>query len=264
MQTPNTADQAASSRDALSRAIFGAIFSYLVGRINERLGGGGTWGGSESGVSGLGDEGGTVGVLDIFGFEIFVLNSFEQLCINYANEKLQAHFNSEVFGVEQREYEAEGIAWERQEHSSNEGTVSLLEGRMGVLQFLVEQTRLPNGDDRVFCSAVRSIKHPSLIAPPGRPSAFGVAHYAGRVQYESEGFVHRNKDILADSLRLLLCSSASAFVSSLLAAGPSAQDAQERAKEPRRASRSEGGGASLAAQFKSQLNSLLQRISLGR
>lgn len=129
LECPYMKQQALDARDALAKAVYEAIFGWLVCRINEGLGSprGKTSCDHDSMVSH-----GSVGILDIFGFESFERNSFEQLCINYANEKLQGHFNSVVFMLEQREYETEGVCWKHIEHASNEATLALLEGRMGV------------------------------------------------------------------------------------------------------------------------------------
>lgn len=100
--------------------------------------------------------------------------------------RLQGHFNGEVFTLEQREYESEGVPWDRVEHTSNDDTISLLEGRMGVLMLLQEQCRLQKGDDIVFCEAVRTTHntHASFVAPRLPKSAFGIRHYAGLVTYQ--------------------------------------------------------------------------------
>ncbi|KAL1508720.1 hypothetical protein AB1Y20_004815 [Prymnesium parvum] len=241
VESPHTCAQAADARDALAKAIFGALFGCLVRRVNERL----------SSPAGEEDASRAIGILDIFGFESFERNSFEQLCINYANEKLQGHFNAVVFTLEQREYESEGVQWDRVEHAGNEETLALIEGRMGVFQLLNEQCRLPRGDDGVFCDGVRTAHkaHPSLSAPHLPASAFGVRHYAGLVMYDSAGFVQKAKDALPEGVRALLGESSCAFVRALLA--PAAGGAASCAD----------AASSLAVQFKSQLGALLKTIS---
>lgn len=98
----------------------------------------------------------------------------------------QGHFNATVFTLEQQEYEAEGVPWDRVGHTSNEDTLSLLEGRMGVLMLLQEQCRLQNGDDTVFCEAVRMTHsaHVSFVAPRLPKTSFAIRHYAGLVTYQ--------------------------------------------------------------------------------
>ena len=251
MIAPRTPEQAGSARDAIAKAIYGALFQWLVRRINERLRCIGE-GLGEGSAAAHGDDARVVGILDIFGFEHFKHNSFEQLCINFANEKLQAQFNGVVFEQQQLEYEAEGIGWEHVAHAGNGAPLELLEGKLGVLDLLREQCRLPNGADHIFCESLRE-KHQgteALHAPPARPSLFGVRHYAGLVLYESSGFLEKNRDLLPECARALLRSSHCGFIKELLPAEGCG-----------------GGGssadASLAGQFRSQLHALLSTVALG-
>ncbi len=109
--------QAVDVRDALAKALYNRLFNWLVKKINVSI------------ASGISEDGGTkfIGVLDIFGFENFTVNSFEQLCINYANEKLQQYFNDHIFKLEQREYEKEGINWSSIEFNDNQECLDLIE-----------------------------------------------------------------------------------------------------------------------------------------
>ncbi|KAG3108580.1 hypothetical protein PC128_g27819, partial [Phytophthora cactorum] len=118
---PLTVEQAKAGRDALAKAIYASIFDWLVAGINASLGA----------AARLTAK--TIGVLDIFGFESFEHNSFEQLCINYANEKLQQKFTQDVFKAVQEEYEREQITWAHIAYADNSETLALIEGRMGVL-----------------------------------------------------------------------------------------------------------------------------------
>jgi len=131
----NVAD-ANSNRDALSKLLYGALFSWLVGRINKVIAG-------ESDSSKA-----FIGVLDIFGFENFAVNSFEQFCINFTNEKLQNHFNQYIFKLEQEEYAREGINWSKIEFVDNQNTIELIEKRpIGIISLLDEECRFPKGTD---------------------------------------------------------------------------------------------------------------------
>lgn len=189
--SPRTADQAADVRDSLAKALFGGLFGRLVERINHHL--------APSDV--VAPAHSEVGVLDIFGFESFATNSFEQLCINFANEKLQGQFNGVVFEEQRKEYEEEGVPWRGGGHASNAGTLALLEGKLGILPLLHEQCRLPSGDDINFAKAVRKahVAHRSFDAPRLHEACFGVRHYAGLVTYTSTGFVHKNRCAQAPS-----------------------------------------------------------------
>jgi len=131
----NVAD-ANSNRDALSKLLYGALFSWLVGRINKVIAG-------ESDSSKA-----FIGVLDIFGFENFAVNSFEQFCINFTNEKLQQHFNQYIFKLEQEEYAREGINWSKIDFVDNQNTIELIEKRpIGIISLLDEECRFPKGTD---------------------------------------------------------------------------------------------------------------------
>ena len=144
-----------------------------------------------------GDDARVVGILDIFGFERFKHNSFEQLLINFANEKLQAQFNGVVFEQQQLEYEAEGIGWEHVAHAGNGAPLELLEGKLGVLDLLREQCRLPNGTDHIFCESLRE-KHKgteALHAPPHALSVWRAPLRGARPVRE-----------LASSRRIVTCS----------------------------------------------------------
>ncbi|KAF9809275.1 hypothetical protein SFRURICE_015738 [Spodoptera frugiperda] len=129
--------RASFARDALAKRMYGELFAWLVHAVNRAL-----------------DTGHAkkhfIGVLDIYGFETFEINSFEQFCINYANEKLQQQFNSHVFKLEQDEYIKEEISWEMIEFYDNQPCIDLIEDRLGVLALLDEQCRVPQGSDQGF------------------------------------------------------------------------------------------------------------------
>ena len=141
---PLKAQEACSSRDALSKAIYAKLFDWLVLRVNESL-------------LTRNETRAFIGVLDIFGFEEFKVNSFEQLCINFANERLQAHFNSQVFRQEQEIYIREAIRWDRIDEPNNQAAIQMLANRTapaGIFALLDEQCRLPKCTYKTFTEKV--------------------------------------------------------------------------------------------------------------
>ena len=151
---PLTLEQARDSRDALGKSIYGRLFSWLVDRCNEKL---------------VDDEASAafIGILDIFGFESFKVNSFEQLCINYANERLQQQFNWDVFKSEQAEYEAEGIEWKYIEFIDNQQCLDLIDhkAQMGILHLLDEECAIQKGSDETLAQKLRD-RHGKVCAHP--------------------------------------------------------------------------------------------------
>lgn len=149
------------------------------------------------------------GVLDIFGFETFEINTFEQLCINYTNETLQQHFNKHVFKMEQQEYEREGILWKFISFPDNQDVLDLIDmKRYGILALLDEQCIVEWGSDDKFVQQLytRCGQHDRFEATPQKQAyrKFSVEHYAGYVEYSTEEWVDKNKDQLpAASVELL-------------------------------------------------------------
>lgn len=123
-----------------------------------------------------------IGVLDIFGFELFENNSFEQLCINYTNEKLQQFFNQFIFKLEQEEYAREGISWESIQFKDNQPCLDLIEGKTGLFMLLDEECRVPKGSDDTFLSKIYETlgKNENLSRAKGK-THFAIKHYAGEV-----------------------------------------------------------------------------------
>jgi len=161
-----------------------------------------------------------IGVLDIFGFESFAVNSFEQLCINYCNEALQQQFNRFVFKVEQIEYQREGIKWSFIEFPDNQDVLDLIDKKkVGIISLLDDQCKTPATTDKTFSTSLYSNckTHPRFEASFRQVGLmkFGIKHYAGPVEYTIEGFMEKNKDELPrDTVNLLLASDKS-FVNTL-------------------------------------------------
>ncbi|XP_028299730.1 unconventional myosin-Vb [Gouania willdenowi] len=205
---PMNGQQAVEARDALAKHIYGQLFTWTVHRLNSAL------------RSQRGETRSFIGVLDIYGFETFECNSFEQFCINYANEKLQQQFNRHVFHLEQEEYVREELPWSRIEFSDNQECINLIEGQMGMFDLLDEECRMPKGSDenwarKLYDQHLSSKPHPHFRKPRLSNSAFIVLHFADTVQYECEGFLDKNRDTVFEELINILKASQSELVSEL-------------------------------------------------
>jgi myosin V len=191
----NSREQAETARDSLLKAIYGKIFDWLIERINLSL----TRNSCKLKPQGAEHESAgqcelQIGILDIFGFESFGTNGFEQFCINYANEKLQLQFNNFVFKLEQNEYEREKISWTHIDFNDNQPCIDVIESWPGgLLATLDEECKIPRGSDSGFAAKVRATKNPHIQCPKTSMEVFTVMHYAGAVSYNSKGFLERNK-----------------------------------------------------------------------
>ncbi|KAI9488412.1 P-loop containing nucleoside triphosphate hydrolase protein [Zychaea mexicana] len=204
--------QATVVRDSVAKYVYANLFEWLVSVVNESLSC------QEPDLVNT-----FIGVLDIYGFEHFKKNSFEQFCINYANEKLQ-----------QQEYVKEQIDWQFIEFSDNQRCIEMIEARMGILSLLDEESRLPSGTDQGFCDKLfANFADPTYKGYFKKPrfsnSAFTVVHYAHEVQYEAEGFIDKNKDTVPDEHLTLLQNAESGFLVEMLQTATAA--AAEAAKE---------------------------------
>ncbi|KAF7668363.1 hypothetical protein LDENG_00016100 [Lucifuga dentata] len=205
---PMSGQQAVEARDALAKHIYGQLFTWTVHRLNAALHTQRGWAKS------------FIGVLDIYGFETFDRNSFEQFCINYANEKLQQQFNRHVFQLEQEEYIREDLAWSRIEFSDNQMCINLIEGQLGLFDLLDEECRMPKGSDeswvrKLYNRHLNGKPHPHFRKPRMSNSAFIVLHFADMVQYECDGFLHKNRDTVFEELINILRASQSELVAEL-------------------------------------------------
>ncbi|KAI2497167.1 myosin-kinesin ATPase superfamily-like protein [Fragilaria crotonensis] len=214
----------------------------------------------------------TIGVLDIFGFESFTTNSFEQLCINYCNEALQQQFNAFVLKNEQAEYEREGIEWSFIEFPENQDVLDLIDKRgSGILNILDDQCRAPGTTDRSFASDVYSkcTGHSRFRANRKQVAVFQfeVHHYAGFVEYTTDGFVEKNRDEMHNESTVLLANSTNPFVcflSEVLSgeALPPSNDSASDINTPYKLRRSESSAmkATVGGQFRRQLRELRFKI----
>eukprot|EP00980_Cylindrotheca_fusiformis_P010369 scaffold2306_cov132-Cylindrotheca_fusiformis.AAC.4 len=192
-----TADKAKESTDAFAKELYAKTFLWLVRTINDATCA------EKNYENSKGNDFGIVGLLDIFGFETFEVNRFEQLCINYANEKLQQKFTQDIFRSVQEEYEMEGIELEEITYDDNTDVLDLVEGKMGLLACLNEECVRPKGSDKtfVFKSQASNLSNPSFLRDRHAPDCeFGIRHYAGDVIYNATNFVVKNNDTLPSDL----------------------------------------------------------------
>uniref|UniRef100_A0A1J3JFA2 Myosin-2 n=1 Tax=Noccaea caerulescens TaxID=107243 RepID=A0A1J3JFA2_NOCCA len=188
-----TLRQATDMRDGIAKFIYANLFDWLVEQINIAL---------EVGKSRTGRS---ISILDIYGFESFKNNSFEQFCINYANERLQQHFNRHLFKLEQEEYEEDGIDWTKVEFVDNQECLDLIEKKpIGLLSLLDEESNFPKATDLTFANKLKQHLKTNSCFKGERGRAFRVNHYAGEVLYDTNGFLEKNRDPLpADLINLL-------------------------------------------------------------
>ncbi|KAG8514234.1 Unconventional myosin-VIIb, partial [Galemys pyrenaicus] len=206
--SPLNVTQAADRRDAFVKSIYGHLFLWIVKKINSVIF-----------IPPSKDPQNVrraIGLLDIFGFENFQKNSFEQLCINFANEHLQQFFVQHVFTMEQEEYSSENIPWEYIHYTDNRPTLDLLALKpMSVISLLDEESRFPQGTDFTMLQKLNSVhaKNPAFLQPKNiHDTRFGIAHFAGKVYYQVEGFLEKNRDTLGPDIVMLLRSSKNKFL----------------------------------------------------
>ncbi|XP_008805849.2 myosin-1-like [Phoenix dactylifera] len=242
-----TLPQAISTRDALAKSIYSSLFDWLVEQINRSL---------EVGKSRTGRF---ISILDIYGFESYDKNSFEQFCINYANERLQQHFNRHPFKLEQEEYIQDGIDWTKVEFADNTECLNLFEKKpLGLLSLLDEELTFPKATDLTLADKLKQHLIGNRCFKAEREGAFRICHYAGEVLYETNGFLEKNGDPLhSDSIQLLL--SCNCQLPQLLAAHLLNQS-QNPVSPLRRLGSVESQKQSVAIKFKGQLFKLMQRL----
>ncbi|XP_072517689.1 unconventional myosin-Vb isoform X2 [Salminus brasiliensis] len=175
--------QATNARDALAKHIYAHLFDWIVEHINKAL-------------HTSSKQHSFIGVLDIYGFETFEINSFEQFCINYANEKLQQQFNSHVFKLEQEEYMKEQIPWTLIDFYDNQPCIDLIEAKLGILDLLDEECKVPKGTDQNWAQKLYSqhLKSEHFEKPRMSNTSFIVVHFADKVEYQCDGFLEKNRD----------------------------------------------------------------------
>ncbi|CAI5709748.1 unnamed protein product [Peronospora farinosa] len=267
--------RACNTRNALTMECYRLLFEWLVARINNKLQ-------RQARAPYDADEFGNeeedstdfIGLLDIFGFEDMAENSFEQLCINYANEALQHQFNQYIFEEEQRLYRDEGIRWSFVDFPNNRACLELYEHRpIGIFSLTDQECVFPQGTDRALVAKYyqefeKKSQHSHFLSAPNlqRATQFVVAHYAGRVTYTIDGFLAKNKDSLCESAAQLLAGSSSPLVQALAAGSADEKgvladtDLEGYGGRIRRRAKSAIAAVSVGTQFKIQLNELLTTV----
>ncbi|KAJ2553559.1 class II myosin [Coemansia sp. RSA 1933] len=202
-----TMQQVVYSVEALARSMYERMFGALVSRINAAMT-------RHEGKSTF------IGVLDIAGFEILETNSFEQMCINYTNERLQQFFNRTMFVLEQEEYKREGIEWNFIDFGMDlQPTIDLIDRTkpIGIMSCLDEECVMPRATDKTFTEKLHGLwaNRSDKYEVPRFAMGFTIKHYASSVEYSTEGWLDKNKDPLNENVTWLLGNSSEPFVSQL-------------------------------------------------
>ncbi|XP_028074279.1 LOW QUALITY PROTEIN: myosin-17-like [Camellia sinensis] len=229
---------ALGSRDALAKTVYSRLFDWLVEKINISIG-------QDPNSKSI------IGVLDIYGFESFKHNSFEQFCINFTNEKLQQHFNQHVFKMEQEEYTKEEINWSYIEFVDNQDVLDLIEKKPGgIIALLDEACMFPKSTHETFSQKLYQTfaKNKRFSKPKLSRTSFTISHYAGEVSYHSDLFLDKNKDYVVAEHQDLLTASKCPFVVGLFPPLP-----EESSKSSK--------FSSIGSRFKLQLQSLMETLS---
>ncbi|XP_073784076.1 unconventional myosin-IXb isoform X4 [Danio rerio] len=212
---PYSLNEAITARDSMAKSLYSALFDWIVLRINHALL---NKRDLEDSVPCL-----SIGVLDIFGFEDFKTNSFEQFCINYANEQLQYYCNQRIFTLEQEEYLAEGITWHTVDFPDNIGCISLFSKKPTGLFFLLdEESNFPQATDSTLLEKFKQQHqdNPFFVQTPVREPAFVILHFAGKVKYQIKDFREKNTDHMRPDIVALLRSSECSYLRQLIGANP--------------------------------------------
>ncbi|XP_011883417.1 PREDICTED: myosin heavy chain, muscle isoform X17 [Vollenhovia emeryi] len=250
-------DQVSYSVGAMSKAMFDRVFKWLVKKCNETL-------------DTKQKRQHFIGVLDIAGFEIFDFNGFEQLCINFTNEKLQQFFNHHMFVLEQEEYKREGIDWVFIDFGMDLlACIELIEKPMGILSILEEESMFPKATDKTFEEKLNNNhlgKSPNYLKPkppkPGQQAAhFAIGHYAGNVPYNITGWLEKNKDPLNDTVVDQFKKSTNKLLVEIFADHPGQSgDAGGGGGGKGGRGKKGGGFSTVSSSYKEQLNNLMTTL----
>uniref|UniRef100_A0A8C9VX02 Myosin X n=1 Tax=Scleropages formosus TaxID=113540 RepID=A0A8C9VX02_SCLFO len=243
ISTPLSVEQAVDSRDSLAMALYSQCFTWIIRKLNSR-------------IQGRNDFK-SIGILDIFGFENFEVNRFEQFNINYANEKLQEYFNKHIFSLEQLEYNKEGLVWEDIDWMDNGECLDMIEKKLGLLALINEESHFPKATDSTLLEKLHGqhSKNPFYVKPRVAVHYFGVKHYAGEVVYDVRGILEKNRDTFRDDILNTLRESRLDFIYDLFehVSSRNNQDTLKCGSKHRR--------PTVSSQFKNSLHSLMATLS---
>uniref|UniRef100_A0A8C2KQQ5 Myosin X n=1 Tax=Cyprinus carpio TaxID=7962 RepID=A0A8C2KQQ5_CYPCA len=243
ISTPLTVEQAVDSRDSMAMALYSQCFTWIIRKLNNRINGN--------------EDFRSIGILDIFGFENFEVNRFEQFNINYANEKLQEYFNKHIFSLEQLEYNKEGLVWDDVNWMDNGECLDLIEKKLGLLALVNEESHFPKGTDDTLLEKLHSqhARNQFYVKPRVAVHQFGIKHYAGEVVYDVRGILEKNRDTFRDDVLNLLRESRLDFVYDLFERVNTwtGQDTVKCGSKYRR--------PTVSSQFKNSLHSLMSTLS---
>jgi myosin-5 len=229
------------NRETFAKIIYDKLFDWLVKKVNVEI---------KKPPLESQEQTGIINILDIFGFEIFETNSFEQLCINFTNEKLQMHFNEHMITMEQKEYTMEGVDWADVNFVGNHDTIALVEKRPNcIFGYLDELGTFGNATDQKFLEKVQTAfkSHEKFsIGAKTKRNLFGIIHFAGKVEYNVTGFLEKNKNSKNKEMDEIMAGSQNEFVSIIF-------------QENKRASTNEKN-KSVSGQFLEQLDSLVHSL----
>ncbi|XP_053925630.1 unconventional myosin-VIIa isoform X2 [Cuculus canorus] len=265
VSTPLSMEQALDVRDAFVKGIYGRLFVWIVEKINAAI--------YRPPSQELKSVRRSIGLLDIFGFENFTVNSFEQLCINFANENLQQFFVRHVFKLEQEEYNLENINWQHIEFTDNQDALDMIAIKpMNIISLIDEESKFPKGTDATMLNKLNSQHklNTNYIPPKNNyETQFGINHFAGIVYYETKGFLEKNRDTLHGDIIQLVHSSKNKFIKQIFQADvamflcgyasstfgqsptPTPKGAETRKRSP-----------TLSSQFKRSLELLMRTLSV--
>merc|ERR1712012_651597 len=242
---------AANSVAGIGRKIYELVFRFMIEKCNDTL------------IDPTMKKVQYIGCLDIAGFEIFDYNGFEQICINFANEKLQQFFNQHMFVLEQEEYVREGLEWGNVDFGTDlQKCITMFEKPMGLLAIFEEETLFPKSTDDSFCAKLHenllgkceNFQKPSYKTDP--KAHFAVVHYAATVSYNLTGWLFKNKDPLNDTIVEMIKNGTNPILPILFADHPG----QPVEVKKDAGAKKKGGGKTVTAFYKSQLEDLMKTL----
>lgn len=259
-----TVDKAYNARDALAKTIYAKVFDFIIRRVNQAIANADEMKNAKDVLK--------IGLLDIFGFENFEINSFEQLCINYANERLQQYFNNHIFKLEQEEYKKEQIDYTTVEFKDNNEIIELIDApKKSIFSYLDSEAITPNGSDANFEANIYKYleSNPHLNVDDRMEEFICIYHYAGEVYYNTYGFLEKNIDQVTQDTLDALQGSKSKLLKKIFE--KKEEEIKKKGKSSSSAASSIGKNItagpgklqsdSLSKQFKKQLDELMKMLS---